>query len=372
MSQPRTSSSIAATDIYFPGKDTDWQTRTLEDVGIDGDLLQMAIDWSNDPAHEGYPREIGKHLAQRNGEHLYDDGITLGPTRDRGAITGVVIRHGYIAKEWGEPGRVDMTFSVTKSFLSTVAGLAWDRGMIKDIHDRVGEYVDDGGFDGPHNSKITWDHMLRQINEWDGTLWGKHYAAGNTDGEFRQPLESGTHYEYNDVRVNRLALALLRLWKKPLPEVLKDEVMDPIGASDSWRWNSYRNAWAEIDGKWMESVSGGGHWGGGMWISARDLARFGYLTLRRGNWNGRQIVSDDWVKMATTPGELRPTYGFMNWTLNTDHELMPNAPENNYYHSGAGANRVWVDPEHDMVIVLRWVAPEHFNGFVDRVMAAVK
>ena len=143
----------------------------------------------------------------------------------------------------------------------TVAGLAWDRGMIRDVQDRVKDYVDDGGFDSPHNAQITWDHFLRQTNEWDGTLWDKHYSAGNTDDELRQPVQPGTYYEYNDVRVNRLSLSLLHVWRRPLPEVLKELVMDPINASDTWQWHGYRNSWVMVDGIRMQSVSGGGHWG---------------------------------------------------------------------------------------------------------------
>ena len=177
---------------YYPGPDPSWARKRPEEVGIDPDLLQEAISFAEDPAHAGYPPDLGSHLATIHGGRRYDDGVILGPTKARGAITGVVLRHGYLIAEWGEPERVDMTFSITKSFLSTVAGLAWERGMIRDVHDRVKDYVQDGGFDSPHNAQITWDHFLRQTNEWDGTLWEKHYSAGNTDDERRQPLTPGT------------------------------------------------------------------------------------------------------------------------------------------------------------------------------------
>ncbi|MCZ6636315.1 MAG: serine hydrolase [bacterium] len=358
--------------VYFPEPGDAWKRKTPAEAGIDAGLLQEAIEYANDPAHEGSPPDLGTHLAKEMGAKQYDDGAILGPTKTHGPVTGVVVRDGYLVHEWGTPEQVDMTFSVSKSFLSTVCGLAWDRGLIRDLSDRVGEYVDDGGYDSQHNAQITWDHSLRQITEWDGTLWDKHYSAGNPDDVLREPEPPGTYYEYNDVRVNRFALSLLRVWEKPLPEILKVEVMDPIGASDTWQWHGYRNSWVEVDGKQVQSVSGGGHWGGGMWISARDLARFGYLCLRRGNWNGRRILSEDWIDLATTPTELRPTYGFMNWFLNTDRQLIPSAPEGHYYHGGAGTNRVWVAPELDLVVVSRWIAGEFFDGFVKRVLAAVE
>ena len=357
---------------YYPGLDATWERKSPEAVGIDPYLLREAIAFSEEPRHAGYPSDLATHLATIHGGRRQDDGVILGPTKARGAITGVLLRHGYLVAEWGEPERVDMTFSITKSFLSTVAGLAWDRGLIRDLNDRVGDYVHDGGFDSPHNARITWDHFLRQINEWDGTLWDKHYSAGNTDDELRQPLTPGTYYEYNDVRVNRFSLSLLHVWQRPLPDVLKELVMDRIEASSSWQWHGYRNSWVTINGTRMQSVSGGGHWGGGMWINARDLARFGYLTLRRGRWRDQQILPERWIDMATTPTPVQPTYGFMNYFLNTDRQLFPSAPANHYYHAGAGANRIWVAPDLDLVVVLRWVAPDHFDGFVRRVLAAIK
>ena len=96
------------------------------------------------------------------------------------------------------------------------------------------------------------------------------------------------------------------MWRRPLPQVLRDELMDPIGASTTWRWYGYENSWVVIDGERMQSVSGGGHYGGGMFINAWDMGRFGYLFLRRGRWAGRQVMSEKWIDLATTPGRPIP------------------------------------------------------------------
>src|SRR5690606_22922659 len=149
------------------------------------------------------------------------------------------------------------------------------------------------------------------------------------EGRDRVLRKPGTFWEYNDVRVNRTALALLQVWRRPLPRVLRGEVMDPIGASDRWEWHGYQNSFVTIDGEPMQSVSGGGHWGGGLWMSARDMARFGYLYLRGGRWRDRQVLSREWVRMATTPTPLQPTYGYM-WWLNTGRALYPSAPESGF------------------------------------------
>jgi CubicO group peptidase (beta-lactamase class C family) len=247
-----------------------------------------------------------------------------------------------------------MTFSVAKSFVSTTVGLAFDAGLIKDMNDRVGQYVKDGGYDSPQNAPITWHQSLQQTSEWEGTLWGKHDTADRRRGKDRTLQTPGTFYEYNDVRVNRVALNSLLVWKRPLPDVLREKVMAPIGASSTWEWHGYRNSDVVIDGKTMKSVSGGGHWGGGVWISSRDLARVGYLFLRNGRWGDRQLLSERWIKMATRPGDVNPVYGYM-WWLNPGQKQWPGVPGTAYSMQGAGSNICFVDPEHDLVVVLRWV-----------------
>jgi CubicO group peptidase (beta-lactamase class C family) len=272
-----------------------------------------------------------------------------------------------------------MTFSVTKSFLSTVVGLAWHRGLIRSLDDKVKDYVWTGEFDSPHNSKITWDHLLRQTSDWEGTLWGKPDWADRPPAN--QPLadyvkrarnEPGTSYKYNDVRVNVLAYAALQVWRRPLPQVLREYVMDPIGASNTWRWYGYENSWVNVDGQMIQSVSGGGHWGGGMWISARDMARFGLLTLRKGRWQDRQVIPEEWIRLALTPTPAEPGYGFMNWFLNGDRKLLPSAPESSFCHRGAGANVICAIPDYDLVVVARWIRADRVDGLVQRILAAVR
>ena len=368
------------TPSYFPDPGDRWERRAPEQVGMDPDLLAAAATFTTE--HEtAWPLDLNAALADfTRAEGLL--GTIVGPVKSpRGGVNGLVLRHGYIVAEWGDTSRVDMTFSISKSYLAALAGLALDRGLIRDLDDPVREYVDDGGFAPPHNNTITWRHLLQLTSEWQGTLWDKPdvvdhnratgiqttEAAKGTPRALREP---GTHWEYNDVRVNRLALALLRVWNRPLPEVFKAAIMGPIGASDTWRWHGYENSYVEIGGRRVQSVSGGGHWGGGVWVNTRDHARFGYLHLRRGRWRERQILSESWVETATTPCAVNPGYGCL-WWLNTDRVRAPSAPAASYFAFGWGMNVIWVEPEHDLVAVVRWLDQGSLDGFVRRVMSAI-
>jgi CubicO group peptidase (beta-lactamase class C family) len=361
---------------YFPGPNGKWEHREPAALGLDSAKLEGAIAFAKE--HESKaPRDLRKaHDITFTGEPYSEP---LGPHFDRGDMTGVIVRHGYVAAEWGEPRRTDMAFSATKSFLSTVVGLAYDRGLIADVHDRVKPYVPAELFETEHNSKITWDDMLRQTSDWEGTLWGKPDWSDRPPAKepiavymARKHNDPGTSYKYNDVRVNVLALAALQLWRRPLPQVLRESIMEPIGASATWRWLGYENSWVNIDGVMVQSVAGGGHWGGGMIINALDMARFGLLTLHHGNWNGRQLLSEKWVQMALTPTPVEKTYGFMNWFLNTDRKLFPSVPASVFCHIGNGTNAICVDPEMDLVTVVRWINRDALDGFLARARAAVK
>jgi CubicO group peptidase (beta-lactamase class C family) len=249
--------------------------------------------------------------------------------------------------------------------------VAFDRGLIPDLHAPEGQLVTDGGFESPHNAKITWHMHLNQTSEWEGTLWDKPDVADRRLGYDRALKEPGTLWEYNDVRVNRLALSLLRLFKKPLPEVFKAEIADQIGMSDTWVWHGYRNAYVDIDGQRMPSVSGGGHWGAGFWATTRDHARLGLLMLRRGNWGGQRLLSEKWIDLALTPTPLRPVYGYM-WWLNTDRKQFPAASARSFFALGAGGNMIWIDPENDLVAVVRWFDNAKTNEFIRLVSESVR
>jgi CubicO group peptidase (beta-lactamase class C family) len=379
---------------YVPG--ATWERRIPAAMGLDSARLAEAIAFAVARETKA-PRDMEENHYRTFGREPFGQGI--GPFAPRGEPTGVILRGGYVVASWGEPDRVDMTHSVTKSFLSVVVGLAADRGLIASVDERVWRSqaptsplrltapADPGTRFGasmfldpwstPHNRTITWEHLLRQTSDWEGTLWGKpewadRPAADPSTWTTRPRATAGTTYEYNDVRVNVLALAATNIWRRPLPEVLAEFVMAPIGASRTWRWHGYDNAWITLDGRPVQVVSGGGHWGGGMFINAWDLARFGLLTQRRGVWGTQRILSERWVQQSLTPTASQPTYGYMNWFLNTDRAWMPSAPASAFGHVGNGTNLVFVAPEQDLVVVVRWIETGAIDAFLGKVLAALR
>ena len=309
------------------------------------------------------------------------DNEVLGPVTPRGGHAGIVYRGGDLLAEWGDTARADMTFSIAKSYLALIAGLALGDRLIRSLDDKAGDYALDDGFKSEQNKDITWRHLLTQTSEWQGRLFGKEDRVDHNrvvgpgvvaapKGTPRLLRKPGTFYEYNDVRVNRLSYSLLQVFKEPLPAVLKRRIMDPIGASSGWRWDGYRNSTVTIDGKQMISVPGGGHWGGGIVISARDLALTGLLVAQGGAWNGRQILPKGWTEELIKPCPVAPFYGLM-WWLNSNRWLFAAAPERSHFALGWGSHIVWIDPDHDLVTVLRWIDLEQAGGFIERLLRAL-
>lgn len=365
----------AATAEYFP-EPNQWQNSPPDKHGFDATLLQQAMDFAQ--ANE-YSGERDLRIAILKGFAKEPFHQILGPTKKRGGPAGMIIKNGYLVAQWGDINRVDMTFSVTKSYLSSVAGLAVDAGLISDVLDPVNKYVWDGSFAGRHNSQITWQHLLNQSSDWSGELFGiKDWAdrppsEGDLDDWKNRRLNPpGSVMEYNDVRVNLLAYSLLQVWRKPLPLVLKENLMDPIGASTTWRWFGYDHAWLDMDGYKVQSVTGGGHSGGGVFISTADQARFGLLIARNGRWKDRQLLSAEWITQATKPSVPNDSYGYM-WWLNQGKRKWPEvANENLFYAAGFGGNFIVIDQQSDLVIITRWLEPSQIGMFVSKVLASVK
>ncbi|MCG8692310.1 MAG: serine hydrolase [Minwuiales bacterium] len=348
---------------YVPPPGDAWQRIDAADAGFDAGRLAEAVRFA-EASEIGWSRDLNEVLAAGEFEPPPWNEL-LGPVEPRGPTNGLLLRHGRIVAEWGETTRADMTFSVAKSYLAILAGIAVGDGLIRDVADAAGGYALDDGFESPQNRAITWEHLLHQTSEWEGELWSKPDlidrnrqlgpdADNSRKGTHRDLAKPGDYWEYNDVRVNRLSLSLMQVFRRALPDVLAERVMRPVGASDDWAWHGYRNSTIEIDGREMTSVPGGSHWGGGLCISARDQARLGLMVLRGGAWDEQRILPQGWTERMLAPCPINPQYGYL-WWLNTDRQHYPSAPASSAAAVGAGGNIIWIDPEHDIVLVARWL-----------------
>jgi CubicO group peptidase (beta-lactamase class C family) len=343
--------------------------------------LQAAIDFA--VAHEtAWSREPGDGW----GIHLQDPppwNRLFGPVHGRGPVSGTVVVDGRTLARWGEPERADLTFSVAKTYLALLAGVAHDRGLLPDLDAPVGRRLPGIGFDDGRNAEVTWQQLLQQTSEWGGECFGiadrvdryrtvsfQPVPASGRKGDARPLQAPGTHWEYNDVRINQLSLALLHLFREPLPEVFRTAIMDPVGASDTWRWVGYDHAFVEIDGKRLPSVPGGSHWGAGVSISSDDQARIGQMLLDVGRCGGRQVLSREWIARLQRPCPIAPFYGMLVW-LNTERRIFPSVPASSWFAIGAGSSFTWIEPERRLVCVVRWIDADHADAFFGRVLAAL-
>ena len=348
---------------------------------IDSAKLQEAVDFTL--AHETlWSRDNNANW----GIHTMDPppwNRLLGPVHPRGGVSGVVRVGGRQIIEWGEPKRADLTFSIAKTYLALLAGVAHDRGLLPDLNEPVRVKVRGAGFESPHNQSITWLQLLQQTSEWEGVCFGipdqvdryRHLQyqpprAGGKKGDPRPLQTPGSFWEYNDVRINQLGLALLYLYQRPLPEVFREAIAQPVGASDDWRWEGYDNSWVEINGQRMQSVPGGTHWGAGVSIGSIDQSLIGQLMLDEGRVGNRQVLSQAWMRRMLTPCDIAPWYGCLVW-LNTTGSVFPSASKASYFCIGAGASVVWIDPERDMVAVVRWIDGGQIDGFCQRMTDAI-
>jgi CubicO group peptidase (beta-lactamase class C family) len=337
--------------------------------------------WARDPLAD--PQRWGIHLQDRPPWNRL-----LGPVQPRGPASGVVVHRGREVASWGEPDRADLTFSVAKTYLAILAGVAFDAGVLPDPDEPVCERVAVDAFGSPHNRAVTWTHLLQQTSEWEGECFGlpdqvdryrvlayQRTAAAGAKGDPRPLQAPGSHWEYNDVRINVLSMALLHLFGRPLPEVFREAVAGPIGMSPNWHWTGYDNSWVDVTGadgrvRRLQSVPGGSHWGGGIAISARDQALIGRLLLQRGRWGESAVLSEAWIERMLTPCAIAPFYGYLTW-LNAGQRVFPGAPASSCFAIGAGSSYTWIDPLRDAVVIVRWIDPDYADRLFVSIGAAL-
>ena len=323
-----------AQEMVFPGQH--WQESSPRSQSLDETKLAAAVDY----------------LRQNSGR----DGVK----------ELVIVRNGRIVWKGDDIDKVHGIWSCTKSFTSTSLGLLIDDGKCeldtaaKTFVPELAEFY----------SEVTLRHFTTMTSGYravgDEPQGGYKHGPSRTPFQpFDQPLFSppGSQYAYWDSAMNMFGLVLTRAAGEPLEVLFKRRIADPIGMNaKAWDWGDY----AKIDAVVVNGGSGNG--GKHITISAREMARFGHLLLNQGNWNGRQLLSPQWIAEATSvqvPASLpwahpesnfdgRGVYG-CNWWVNgvepDGQRKWPEAPTSTFAALGHNNNAMFVIADWKMVIV---------------------
>ena len=309
--------------MEFP--EGDWLERTPESQGIDPVKLDQALSY----------------LSSQCGEHKTDQTL--------------LICNGYMIWRGNDIDNMHNVWSCSKSFTSTVLGLLID-GEKCELETLARDYVPGLRHQYPD---VNLGHFATMTSGYDA-------VGGDQSGTPYQPdtplFEPGSMYKYHDCAMNQFANVLTRIGVEPVEDLFRRKIADPIGMDPShWDWQD----WGTMDGLLVNG--GAGNKSKGIHISARELARFGHLFLNLGNWDGKQLISSEWVDKATTVQVERVlpayntsnnrgpgSYGF-NWWVNgigpDGVRKWPSTPPDTYAALGHNNNVCLVIPAWKMVIV---------------------
>jgi hypothetical protein len=268
---------------------------------------------------------------------------------------------------FGDADRADLTFSVAKTYLALLAGVAHQQGLLPDVHEPVSARLSGIGFDDEHNARrdlaspVAANQRMDRRMLWHSGSGGPLPATGVCTTRQRHQgrqaarcITPGSYWEYNDVRINQLSLALLHLFRRPLPEVFAEFIAGPAGASSDWAWRGYDNAWVEIDGK-KHAIGARRHALGRWYIDQRKRSgedRSDSFGPGGCKWQANSSRRVDRYNARTLPD--CPFYGYLVW-LNDARRIFPSVPETSFFALGAGGNYTFIQPEAELCVVVRWL-----------------
>jgi len=369
--------------MYYPPPESKGGWRVLADADsvrlmgeIDQGRLVSAWEYSlhsqSEPT-EFYPAEY--HVPRANSSSV------------------LVIRHGYIVGEWyqnADKNTVWNVYSCTKSFTGTAYGILLQNSTEGKLRKRVTldspayKYIPEGHpVTDARKRKIKIRHLLTMtscIKGENSGVFGIHFrspprgcgpfefALGRcptVGGKWVSKLtgDPGTRFGYSDPAFEHLSLIFYDVMRREIDGYLKEKVLDPIGV-ENFVWDRIGGD-GNIGPHTLSST--------GIHITARDLARFGYLALNKGLWTGRQLVPSKWMKMATEASQpLNKNYGY-TWWVNTAGTCWEDVPRDTFAAMGFAANKCYVIPSLDLVVVRIGDGPWPWNdtAFLRKVMSSV-
>ena len=270
----------------------------------------------------------------------------------------IIIQHDTIRYEYYSNGFTKsdhhISWSMSKSVISALFGIAIGEGKIKSIEETVTDYLPD--FAGTGYDKVRIKDLLQMssgvgFNEDYGdfnsdiNIMGRYFALGMPMSDFAKSLkrerEPGTYNHYVSIDTQVLGMILKKATGQTISEYMKEKLWSQIGA--------------EAEAFWIVDKTGMEFALGGLNITARDYAKLGQLFLDTGRWQGRQVVPREWVLASITPdaphvmpgkresAALRDGYGFQWW--------IPEGSTGEFNAQGIYDQFIYVDPHADMVIV---------------------
>lgn len=345
----------------FPGKD--WEIVSPESQGLDSEILNRAI----------------RYLEAHSGEN--------------GVSELVIVRNGRIVWHGNNIDHQHGVWSMTKSIVSTTLGLLIEDGKCS-LNSKASNHL-------PQMKPNFKDITLQQFT----TMTSGYLAEGDDrPGNYRhgpsrtpfipaaQPFfPPGTGFAYWDSAMNQFANTLTHIAGEPLDSLFRRRIANPIGMdSGAWHWGDF----GIVDG--LKVNGGAGNNGNHIYITAREMARFGVLYLNNGKWRDKQLIREEWIQAATSVQVRAPFswkhpesgidgrgyYGY-NWWRNgvgaNSSRKWPGAPPSTFAASGFNNNDLFVIPKWDMVIVRlgldessHKITDKEYGEFIRQVGTAIK
>jgi CubicO group peptidase (beta-lactamase class C family) len=320
-----------------------WATASLQSVGMKENYISTIARNVNN----GVYTEVHSVLIVKDDKLVFEEywpGHDFGPTNPQ--------YHGEYVHF--DRDRRHNTHSATKSFTSALVGIAIQRGSIHSVSDSIFAYL-------PHHQslknqgreKITIEHALKMASGLEWNEWEVAVTSSQNDmmrfNRSSDPIqyllskslaaEPGTSFYYNGGTVDLLGVIIANAEETSLPTFSKNTLFEPLGITNY--------AWQTLSPSRIACAHGD------IYITPRDMAKFGYLFLKKGLWNGVQIVSSNWVEKSTRnhifPGvSWVDGYGYL-WWIKTYHS--GGVEHNAFRADGWGGQQIIVFPGLNMVLV---------------------
>lgn len=267
----------------------------------------------------------------------------------QGTLSFIVIKNDTIVYEkyfnGFEPDSLRTIFSVSKAFTSSLVGIAIDEGYIKSVDQLVSDFIP--SFKSNGKEKMTINNLLQMTSGLSENDYGDilrlglfYYAKDQNKRALKTKLrhEPGTEFQYSSITTQLLGICLEKATGKSFETYFKEKIWEPMGME--------YNALSSKDDKGFHKYFGG--------ISAnpKDLAKFGLLYLKNGNWNGQQIVPVDWVRSTAKRDTIQgKSTSYTNCFWLDTYPLENVFNKSDFFAGGYGGQIVYVNPENNTVII---------------------